>query len=211
MAKKETNEAKREEMKAICAAALAAGWTAPVLAAYFGHSSFSPFVNGKSMGTNTLRREIAELPAFSLELVKARIADLERWVAENEADRARQMARPDGGFLFYIDRAAKSHAARLKVLRNAVAGKMPSIKRAAPAATPGSKGPTAVEKEVLAVLTTEFTHQHDLYPRVANRGGQAIHAALQRLVARGLVVKESAPQPKGVFYVGGAFAYKAVK
>jgi hypothetical protein len=120
MAKKETNDAKRAEMKVICEAVIARGWTAPVLAAYFGYSSFSPFLNGKSMGTNTLRHDIAELPAFSLDLVKARIADIERWAAENEAERAEMAKRSDGGWFYYIDRCAKSHASRLKVLRKAV-------------------------------------------------------------------------------------------
>jgi hypothetical protein len=121
MAKKETNDAKREEMKAICEAVVARGWTAPVLAAYFGYSSFSPFLNGKSMGTNTLRHNIAELPAFSLDLVKARIADIERCAAENEAARAEMAKRSsDDGWFYYIDRAAKSHASRLKVLQKAV-------------------------------------------------------------------------------------------
>jgi hypothetical protein len=96
MAKKETNDAKRVEMKQLVEAAVAKGWTNSTLAAFFGYSSFGPFANGKSMGTNELRAQLRQIesPAVYARLVAKRIAELEAKIAKDEVRRALAQAMP---------------------------------------------------------------------------------------------------------------------
>lgn len=88
MAKKETNNAKRDDMKALVGAALNKGWTQASLASFFGYSSFSAFTNGKSMGTNGLRNQLIGLVSFadSRAAVEARIVELEEMAIAAEVD-----------------------------------------------------------------------------------------------------------------------------
>lgn len=92
MAKKETNDAKRGEIQTLVAAAVARGWTNATLAAYFGVSSFLPYANGTSMGTNLLRAQIGRLPSFAAELVVQRIAELQAMITGAEAALAKAQA-----------------------------------------------------------------------------------------------------------------------
>lgn len=95
MAKKETNDAKREEMKNLVAGCIARGWTPATLAAYFRFSSFSPFVNGKSMGTNDLRAMLGALASFAdaRASVEQHIAQLEEACIKAEAELLKQQAK----------------------------------------------------------------------------------------------------------------------
>ena len=97
MAKKETNDAKRTEMKNLVAACIERGWTPATLAAYFRFSSFGPFVHGTSMGTNDLRAELGALCSFSEAVSRGSIAEhieqLKVSVAKAEAELAKQQAR----------------------------------------------------------------------------------------------------------------------
>ncbi len=94
MAKTETNDAKREDMKALVGRCIRLGWTPATLAGFFGYSSFSAFANGKSMGTNCLRRDLINLPSFadSRHNVGLRIVELGRMVAESAAKLAKEQA-----------------------------------------------------------------------------------------------------------------------
>lgn len=67
MAKAETNQRKREEIKAIMTAVFERGWTALILAAYTRHttSCISSWKLGKSMGTNAERAMLQTLPVVS--------------------------------------------------------------------------------------------------------------------------------------------------
>lgn len=99
MAKSETNQRKREEIKAIMAALFERGWTALMLAAYTGHttSCISAWKLGKSMGTNAERAELAALPAPDAPEVRshlvAQVVVAEKQLAKAEEYRTRLLTK----------------------------------------------------------------------------------------------------------------------
>jgi hypothetical protein len=102
MARRETNEAKREEMKAILAELMLKGWTAGMLAFWMDVTSscISSWKTGKSMGTNAQREVLERLPAYEPEgkaslqakLLK-RIEEAKEFLAKDEAELAALKAK----------------------------------------------------------------------------------------------------------------------
>jgi hypothetical protein len=125
MASRDTNNQKRDEIKAIMAALFAQGWTATMLAAYMGHttSCISSWKLGKSMGTNAERAELAALPApGSPEVAKclaASVVAAEKEVRAAEDHLARELAPK--AFAKTMAHALSSEKFRMQCCQNGLA------------------------------------------------------------------------------------------
>jgi hypothetical protein len=157
MAKKETNDAKREDMKALVTMAITKGWTQATLAGYFGYSSFSPFAKGTSMGTNSLRSQLVGLGSFTEMRVDIfrRIGELLRMVAKAEAELAEAQAKQPpteakymAGQMGEYVRKYPEHYSYAKGLESYASGKEWSINRAQNNLASATKWLNALQKAV---------------------------------------------------------------
>jgi len=114
MASRETNEAKRAEMKALVAKALEGGWTRQTLAAVFGlsASSMGAWANGRSMGSNQERDMLALLPP-----VAEAATFLETWASKLEVLLAEHVAKYESGNPGYLEKVRKELEPRIKAMK----------------------------------------------------------------------------------------------